>query len=243
MATKTIVDYVLDVRTMIRDNGSYPNQAFLDTVDANGDPIPGSSPELRQFIQDSVTDHFSRWRPRKRPYTLNLLQGQTSYNLPDDWITVDNVSFDKAIMPAPLPDPDVYALPFVYTSQPLGVQLNTMAFNWYDDDRLLVLGSAPLAAYALAFDYYAYHTVDETGTTVPLYMQHYALLPAAEHALRAMATDYSVKLQKYKIGGRYGVEVDDSKIAESLLKQADSYAEQFRQDVILRPYMTSGGGE
>lgn len=236
----TIVDFVTRVRTQIRDNGSV--QAFPDNLDKDNKPISGSSPELRQFIEDAVMD-YSKYRPRKRSLTLNLVQGQIIYQLPEDWIRVDSESFENATLPNSLPDPSVYALPFIYVSHPLGTQLNTMRFNWYDDDQQLILASAPFQSYTLTFDYYAYHTVDESGTTIPKQYQYKALLTAYEKALRAIATDYAVKLQKYKIGGKGGIEIDDSKIAENLLKQADEYRDQYRKEIILRPYGSSGGND
>jgi hypothetical protein len=236
----TIADFVIRVRNQIRDNGSV--QAFPDLLDSNSKPIPGTSPELIQFIQDAIMD-YSKYMPRKRSFTLNLIQGQTVYQLPDDWMFVDYESFENAMMPTPLPEPSVYALPFIYVNRPLGNQVNTMQFNWYDDDQQLVLNSAPFQPYTLTFDYYAYHTVDDTSCTIPKQLQFKALLPAYEKALRAIATDYSVKLQKYKIGGRGGIEIDDSKIAESLLKQADDYRDQYRKEIVLRPYGTSGGND
>ena len=145
-------------------------------------------------------------------------------------------------MPSPFPDPSEYVLPMVYVNHPLGSQVSTMQFNWYDDDQMLILGSAPFQAYMLTFDYFAFHTVDGTGTTIPVQSQFKALLPAYEKALQALATDCAVKLQKYKVGGRYGIEVDDSKVSEELQKEADKYREQFRKDVVLRAYGTSGGG-
>jgi len=158
-------------------------------------------------------------------------------------MTVDQGSFDKTVRPNSLPDPSAYALPFIYLNQPLGGQLNSMTFDWYDDDQSLTLGSATVQAYTLTFDYFAYHTANDTSTTIPVPMQYYALLPAYEKALRALATDYAVKLQKYKVGGRYGIDVDDSSITKSLQAEADTYGEKFRKELILRPYATSGGGD
>lgn len=238
--TATIADLVMRLRNQIRDNGTV--QVFPDTLDSNNKPIPGSSPELIQFIQDAVME-FSKYRPRKRSLTLKLIPGQITYELPEDWITVDNGSFKKAIQPSPLPDPTAYALPFVYVNHPLGTQLNTMAFNWYDDDKQLILGSSPFQEYTLTFDYYACHTADESSISVPKMYWSKALLLACEKALRAIATDTTVKLQKYKIGGRNGIEIDDSKVVENLLKEADAYRDMFKQEVILKAYATSGDGE
>ncbi|MHB1651664.1 MAG: phage adaptor protein [Desulfitobacteriaceae bacterium] len=230
-----ITDLVIRLRNQIRDNGA--TQAFPDTGG-----VAGTSPELQQFIQDSL-GIYSKYRPRRRSTTLTLQPGTTTYSMPADWMTVDSGSFQQACQPAPLPDPDVYALPFIYTAQPLGVQLNTINFRWYDDDQQLTLGSDPLQTFVLTFDYYAYHTADSTGSTVPAPMLYYALLPAAENALRAIATDYAAKLQKYKVGGRTGMEIDDSKITDNLLNEALSYRTIFEKEVIFKPYATSGGDD
>jgi len=230
-----ITDLVIRLRNQIRDNGA--TQVFPDIGG-----VEGTSPELQQFVQDSLGT-YSRWRPRRRSTTLTLQPGTRTYTMPEDWITVDSGSFQEACQPAPLPDPDVYALPFVYTSQPLGVQLSTINFRWYDDDQQLTLSSDPLQPYTLTFDYYAYHTADTSGSTVPAPLLYYALLPAAENALRAIATDYAAKLQKYKVGGKAGFEVDDSKITENLLKEAESYRTIFEKEIILKAYATSGGDD
>lgn len=237
---KSISDLVIRLRNQIRDNGAV--QAFPDATDANGVPIPGSSPELQQFIEDALSI-YSKWRPRRRPTTISLQPGQTTYPLPVDWITADIGSFQRALQPPPLPDPDIYALPFVYAIQPLGVQTSTINFSWYDDDQTMSVDSNPLSAYTLNFDYFALHAADATTCTIPDQMIYYALLPAAENALRAIATDYAVKLQKYKVGGRAGMEIDDSKISENLLSEAEKYRALFEKEIIFKPYGTSGGDD
>ena len=223
----TITDFLTRVRIQIRDDGA--TQAFTDT-------------ELTQYIQDAVMD-YSKYRPLKKQYTLNLVPNQTIYQLPTDWMTVDIESFERAITPQPLPDISAYVLPFIYVNHPLGTQLNTMKFSWYNDNQQLILASEPFTSYTLTFNYYAYHSVDSVGTTIPMQFQYKALLSAYEKALRAIATDYTVKLQKYKIGGTKGIEIDDSKIADGLLKQADDYRNQYRTEIVLRPYGSSGGND
>jgi len=221
----TITDFIARVRIQIRDNGT--QQAFADS-------------ELTQFIQDSVME-YSKYLPLRKSFVLNLVAGQTTYQLPTDWIRKDEASFQKAIQPTPLPSPLAYALPFVYVNEPLGVQVDTMTFDWYDDQQQLVLGTAPFQVYTLTFDYYAYHTVDDTGTTIPAHMQYYALLPAYKKALRALATDDGAKLQKYRVGGRYGVEVDNTQIAKLLQAEADAFDKEFLREIVQRPYGTHGG--
>jgi len=69
------------VRTQIRDNGT--TQVFQNA-------------EIDHFIYDAVAQ-YSRYRSRKRPFTLNIVSGQTQYTLPTDWMTVEVRSFDTAI--------------------------------------------------------------------------------------------------------------------------------------------------
>ena len=237
----TIYDYVQYVRNQIRDNGAV--QAFPDVIDntlTTPAIVPNNSPELTQFVNDSARE-YERYRPLRKPFTLNLQLGQTQYALPDDWISVDQPTFQAAISPQPAPDLSVYALPFIQVSQPMGSQASTMKFNWYDDSQLLVLSTAPLAAYSLQFDYYASHSIGTSGSSLPRQWEYVALLPACEKALMAIATDQAVKLQKYKIHN--AVDVDNTKIAEHLIKLADGWRDEFRKQVILRPYGAQGAGE
>jgi hypothetical protein len=220
-------------------------QAFPDVIDNTLSPpaiVPNNSPELTQFVNDAIEEYI-RYRPLKKPFTLNMLAGQTQYNLPADWITVDQTTFRAAVHPTRIPDLLQYQLPYVEVTAPLAQQENNMNFNWYDESQLLTVGASPLANYTLTFDYYAYHQVDVNGSTVPKRYEYTALLLACEKALRAIATDYAVKLQKYKIGGRMGIDVDNSKIAEHLQKQADQYRDEFRREVVLRPAGCMGGDD
>lgn len=239
----TILDFVGRVRNQIRDNGTI--QAFPDVIDnilATPVIVANNSPELTQFVNDAI-DEYTRYRPLKKPYTLKLIAGQTNYTLPDDWITVDQASFDSVTTPSPTPNLVSYMLPYVPMNTTIAQQANTMKFSWYDETQLLVLTSSPISDYTLSFDYYAYHQVDVNGSTIPRRYEYAALLPACEKALRAIATDYAVKLQRYKIGGRMGIDVDNSKIAEHLQKQADQYRDEFRREVVLRPCGGMGGDD
>ncbi len=225
------------VRIQIRD--TCPTQVFADVVDntlATPAIVPNNSPELTQFIWDALGE-YSRYRALRKPYTLDIVAGQTLYQLPSDWLSADLEAFNAAVRPGDVPDPMEYALPYVRVSAPLGSQQNTLEFSWYDDLQQVVLSTAPLADYSLAFAYYALHQ----PSTVPLQWLDVALAPACERALRAIATDQAVKLQHYKIA--YGIEVDNRKIAEHLLNQADGWRERFRKEVVLRPYGCMGGDD
>jgi len=208
----TIYDYVQRVRNQIRDNGTV--QAFPDATDytlATPAIVANNSPELTQFVNDALAE-YSRYRPLKKPYTLNIVAGQAQYSLPSDWMAMD----------------------FTSISAPLEI-------TWYDDSQIAVISNKPQANYTLNFNYYAYHQATTTTATIPRQWEYIAMLPACECALRAIATDQSVKLQKYKIAGNLGFEVDNHTIAEHLMKLADDYREEYRKQVILRPYGTMGG--
>ena len=233
----TIYDYVGRVRNQIRDNGI--TQVFEDVTDttlATPAIIPNNSPELTQYVQDAVSE-FSRYRPLRKPYTLNLIAGQTTYTLPSDWISVDRSMFHKALHPRTIPDLMQYQLPWVEVSPELPLD-NALEFNWYDEEQQLILRTAPLVGYTLNIAYFAYHEVDKTSSTIPRHWENAMLYTANESALRAIATDFGVKLQRYRLGGRFGIDVDNHTIAENLLKQADDFRERFRTEVVLRP---SGG--
>jgi hypothetical protein len=239
----TIYDFVGRVRNQIRDNGM--TQAFPDVIDrtlATPTIVPNNSPELTQYVNDAV-DEYVRYRPLQKPYTLNMVVGKTQYTLPADWITVDQTTFRQAVRPTRIPDLLQYQLPYVEVTEPLAQQENSMNFRWYDDSQILIVSAPPLAAYTLTFDYYANHQVDASGSTIPKKFEYAALLPAYEKALRAIATDYAVKLQRYKIGGRLGIEIDNHMIAENLQKQADQYRDEFRREVVLRPSGCMGGDD
>lgn len=244
----TINDLAVRLRIQLRDNGkTQETQAFPDEIDTTKTTpvlIPGSSPELQQFIQSAIAI-YSRYRTLKKPCTLVLVPGQTDYDLPEDWITVDSESFARALHPSPVQDLNIYALPWVPTSIPMNVQLDQYGYEWYDESLKLVFKSAITIqqSITISFDYEAYHIANGTGTTIPRIQQDYVIIKAAEFALRALATEKGVALQRYKIGSKLGTEIDDSKVAEHLLKQAEGYEEQFRNEIIMRPYFTSGGDD
>lgn len=236
----TILDLVGRVRNQIRDNGMV--QVFPDVVDttlATPIIIANNSPELTQFVNDAI-EEFTRYRSLLKPYTLNMVAGQSEYQLPSDWIEVDQTSFKKATQPSRIPDLVQYQLPYVVVTEPLAQQQTTMHFIWYDDSQIMRVNNPPLANYVLNFNYYAYHQVDTVGSTIPRKWEYTSLLPAYEKALRAIATDWGVKLQKYRIGGRLGIEIDNHTIAENLERQADQYRDEFQREVVLRPAAAMG---
>ena len=66
-------------------------------------------------------------------------------------------------------------------------------------------------------------------------------MTAYERALRALATDQGVKIQQYRISR--DLEVDNKKIADHLLNQADAWRERFRKEVVLRPFGVIGAND
>jgi hypothetical protein len=222
------------VRTQIRDN--CPTQVFPDVIDytlATPAPIPNSSPELAQFVRDALAE-YSRYRPLRKPFTLAVVAGQKQYSLPPDWIEPDMTAFNRAVRPTNVPDLLQYMLPYVEVSPALGAQQSSLQFEWYNDIQIVALNDSPLANYTLDFAYLAMHTPE----TLPLQWQHTAMMVACEKALRAIATDQAVKIQQYKIANN--IEVDNRKIAEHLIKQADDYRERFRREVVMRPHGAIG---
>lgn len=228
----TVNELVGMVRIQIRDICA--TQVFWDVLDeslATPVVVENNSPELTQFVNESLAE-FSRYKPLLSPITLEIVSGETEYDLPVDWITVDTDSFSQAMKPTNVPNLMEFQLPYIQISPALLAQLNQLRFNWYDGRRKLVLSNAPNASFTLAFSYHAKNTPEN----IPEYWVGAALMPAVERALRAIATDQGVKLQRYKIA--YNISIDNSKIAKHLLEQADAWRERFRREVVLRP---SGG--
>lgn len=221
----TITDLIAEFRTQIRDNGT--TQALTDS-------------EVTQFITDGLRT-YSKYRPRKRPTAINVVAGQTTYPLPADWIDRDYESFDAAVNP-PLPISPMTALsmsPFTLLSvteliaKPMAAYEVETKYDFYPSDLQLIITPVPQMAYTLAFDYFACHTADSTSSTVPFFDEDNALLPGVVKALRSIATDYSVKLQHYKMGNN--IEVDDKLVAKNLQNRAEELEKQFERDIIKRP--------
>lgn len=227
----TGIDLMTEFRVQIRDNGT--TQALTD-------------PEVQQFIVDGFRT-YSRYRPRRRSTTVNVVTGQTVYTLPNDWIDRDYDSFNAAINPPPPVDP-MKLSPFSFVSaaqlmaRPMAAYETEVQYDFYPSDLQMVISKAPQSSYDLTFDYLAYHTADFTATpitcTVPYLDIDNALIPGVVKALRSIATDYSVKLQMYKEGNN--IEVDDRTVAKNLQSRADELEKQFERDIILRPSGMAG---
>ncbi|WP_088187547.1 hypothetical protein [Desulfosporosinus sp. FKA] len=226
----TITDLITEFRTQIRDNGT--TQALTDQ-------------EVTQFITDGFRT-YSKYRPRKRPTTISVKAGQSTYSLPDDWITQEEDSFEAAINPSPAITPmQAWTLsPFTLLSaarliaKPLAAYEQDVQYDFYPSDLQLIIVPVPQMSYDLAFNYYAYHTSDSIGCTVPYLDIDNALLPGVVKALRSIATDYSVKLQHYKMGNN--IEIDDKTVAKNLQSRADELEKQFVRDIIKRPSGMAG---
>ena len=220
-----IADLITEFRTQIRDNGS--TKALTDA-------------EVTQFITDGFRT-YSKYRTRKRPTTINVIAGQSNYTLPTDFMSEDYESFNAAVNPPPLITPDRALLmsPFTLISQvqitspPMAVYQRQVKYGFYPSDLLLIISPIPQTSYTLAFDYYTYHTADVNGCTVPYVDIDNALLPGCIKALRSIATDYSVKLQLYKMGNN--IEVDDRTVAKNIQSRANELDKQFERDIIKRP--------
>ncbi|MCF8566907.1 hypothetical protein LLE49_19495 [Alicyclobacillus tolerans] len=198
--------------------------------------------EITQFITDGFRT-FSKYRPRRRSTTINVVTGQTTYTLPTDWIDRDYESFNAAINPPPPVDP-MKLSPFSFVSAaqlmagPMAAHETEVQYDFYPSDSQMVITPAPQSSYDLTFDYFAYHTFDATTCTVPYLDVDNALLPGVVKGLRSIATDYSVKLQMYKEGNN--IQVDDRTVAKNLQSRADELEKQFERDIIMRPSGTAG---
>lgn len=227
--------YLSDLETMvriqIRDDGT--TQAFQDV-------------ELDQFIYDAIAQ-YSRYKPRKRPYTLNLVQGQNTYTLPTDWIEVDRPSFDYALNPR-RSEQYLYGL-YGYEFDPVmalppNLGLRNMQFDWYDSDQTLIVTPTPLTAYTLTFDYFALHQVSADTATPPqpctiaapeIYI---AMYWAAAQALDALITDKADKIMVYKAKD---VSVDNTEVVQGLEARADQFRKAWQDEIMRRPLGQKGG--
>lgn len=222
-------DYRAQVRTMIRDiagGGATPNPSLYIFQDG----------EIDTFTQSGVFA-YSKYRRRRKPYTLNLQANVAQYTLPPDWVTADIQSFNNAVGPAP--DVDVsefvgFVLPTLNPSMPL----YQLTFDWYDSDQYVIVSPTPQAAASIPFAYYINHTVDMNGSSIPASDTDYVVLAAASRALDALAVDRGLKMQKYKIG--QNLLIDDSEVAKRLQEQAKTYWERFEKFVCYRPVGVMG---
>jgi hypothetical protein len=214
-------DYVTNVRTMIRDN------------DTNS-PI-FSDNEISSFVQAGVL-FYSRFKARRRPYTLNLQPGVNQYTLPSDWMTVDQETFNEAVNVKPV-DLRQYA-GFVLPTLNAVPTFNELEFVFYDDDQFLMISPAPGQVAAVNFTYFALHSIDDTTCTVPAKDAHAVVLASSSQALNTLAIDRGLKMQKYKIG--QGLQIDDTEIAKRMQEQAKAYYEEFERLVRMRPFGVMG---
>lgn len=197
--------------------------------------------EVQRFILDGIRT-YSKYRPRKRPITISVQAGVSTYPLPADWIDREYESFEAAINPAP-PVDTMALLPFTFiaATELTGTPLPTSSvpqYDFYQGDLQLLVMPTPVSSYTLTFDYFAVHQADSSKVSVPPIDVNNALLPGAAKALRSIATDYSVKLQRYKMGNN--IEVDNKTVADHLGKRADEVDAQFERDIIRRPFGSAG---
>ncbi|GIM47034.1 hypothetical protein DNHGIG_25830 [Collibacillus ludicampi] len=225
----TIADYRLSVRTMIRDTaglGATPNPSQFIFQDW----------EIDAFTQSAVLA-YSKYRGRRKPYTLTLQPGQSQYPLPADWMTVDLASFHQAIGLDSDVDLSQFAS-FVLPSLNPSIPLKDLTFDWYDSDQFVLVSPTPQATATINFAYFAAHTVDQNGSSIPSADFDYVVLAAASRVLDTLAVDRGMKMQKYKIG--QGLMIDDSEVAKRLQEQAKAYWERFEQFVRFRPFGVMG---
>jgi hypothetical protein len=219
---------------MLRDNGT--QQAFSDIIDytlATPAVVPNNSPELTQFVVAALSE-YSRYRALKKPYTLDVVAGTSTYTLPVDWMAPDLVAFNRVTRPRRQHPRPHYMLPGAPCLGPVGDR-DRLEYEWYNDLQQVVLCPAPLSTYSIPFSYFA----QQTSSTIPAQWLEAALAPACELALRAIATDQTMKLQQYRLANGK-LEVDNRTIKDALLKQADEWQVRFRREVVLRPHAVAG---
>jgi len=200
-----------------------------------------SDAEVTQFITDGLRT-YSKYRPRKRSTSIAVVSGQSTYPLPADWVEREFESWERAINPPPVIEPDrLMPFTFIATTRliatPMAYAMD-VSYDFYPSDLELVITPAPQASYALTFDYFAYHTAEGPSCTVSYLDLDNALLPGIVKGIRSIATDYSVKLQMYKAGNN--ITVDDRTVATNLQNRANELDKQFERDIIRRPIGVMG---
>jgi hypothetical protein len=218
----TLSDYIDSVRWMVRDS-DFRNYVFEDE-------------ELTPFINTAVRT-FSKYRSKRKPYTLSLQPSQGQYTLPSDWITVDKESFDRTVHPSPEVDFAQYAS-FVLPNINNNMELQNTNFDWYDSDQFVIVTPTPMYSANLTFAYITSHTVDDDHSTIPDINMDFVCYLAAAEALKVLSVDKGSKMQKYKIGS--GLSIDDSEIPNHLMAIADKYEGIFHKNIVSRPYGVSG---
>lgn len=202
--------------------------------------------EIDQYIYDAIAQ-YSRYRGRKRPFTLNIVSGQSQYALPVDWISADLRSLDRARNPHPNMDAgSPYAWSFdTVMVMPPNLGLRGIRFDFYDSDQTLVLTPTPMASYTLVFDYEALHQVTASTAsapqicTIPAQNQYIAMYWASAQALFALAVDQGGRLQNYKVNN--AISVDNTNIVKSLQQSAQQFQSEWTAFLADRPMGISGG--
>jgi 20S proteasome alpha/beta subunit len=218
----TIADFRASVRTMIRDTNS-ASYVYDD-------------PEIDSFTQSAVLA-YTRFKPRRKPFTLSLVSGQVQYTLPADWRDVDLEAFNKAVAPPTCIDTDQF-VGFVMPTLNGAPDLTNAGFDWYDDDQFVVINPTPQGAADISFAYYAMHAVDDTSSSIPAKDYDAVVLAAASRALDALAIEKGQKMQKYKIG--QGLNIDNTAVAQRLQEQAKTYWCRFEEHVRFQPFGVMG---
>ena len=205
--------------------------------------------ELSSLIQDAVQD-YTLWRPNREPYTLQLVAGQATYQLPADWLRADAHSFWRAVHPFVTYPQDpwgyvdsfgAYVWPSVIGSDDPTGFTGGFTFRFYPNQTLLV-DPAPTTAQSMGpFDYWAMQQVTATLSTIPAQDQAFVCRFAAAQAMRALAADRT-KLEKYSLGLR-ALQIDNSKAPDHLMALAQQHEQIYDQRVRQRPYLTTDAQE
>lgn len=242
--------YLCVVGGMSSVSGSGPQGTTLGQADGTvvwnyfGAPSAPALSDLEdiQLITDGFRT-FSKYRPLKKSTTINVVAGQSTYTLPNDWMDRDYESWNKAINPAPVVDP-MSLSPFTLVAmteligRPMAAYETDVQYDFYPGQLQLVITPVPQMSYTLTFDYFAYHTFDASSCTVPYHDIDNALLPGLVKGIRSIAMDYSVKLQMYMMSN--SIQVDNRTVSNNLLARANELDKQFERDIIKRPIAVTG---
>jgi hypothetical protein len=187
--------------------------------------------EIDEFVQDG-TSWYSRYKPRRIPFTLNLVAGQSQYTLPSDWIRVDKASFNKCINPSSNVDLTQFTS-FVLPTLNNNALLQETSFDWYDSELYVIVSPTPQSTQSLSFSYYAMHQLTNDLFTIPQPDIIALSYISASFALNALAVDKGSKMQKYKVG--QGLQIDDTEVAKRVQEQAEKYEHMFNKFIRFRP--------
>lgn len=227
----TLTDYRNKIRPLIRDvagNGLTPNPALYILQDYEID-----------IFTESAVNLYTQYKSRKKPYTLQLVSGQSQYTLPSDWIMKDSESFCKAVEPPNISDDVFHQFSgFVLSSLNPAASFGSMVFDWYDSDQYVIISPTPQVAGSISFKYHISHVIDESSSSIPKSDMNYVVYCASSLALQSIAVDKGQKLQKYKIG--QGLQIDNSEVAVRMQEQAKAFWCQFEDNIIYRPFGVMG---